>query len=103
MPTKPRDHALEREIDEVLRASDRESHGYDAERPSDRDFEQAARFEGKKYGLTREEALRFVRHPRYLSIRRDVESWRERHGFPAANAALTRGYLRSLVDRGAAT
>lgn len=88
---------LQREIDAALRSADREKHGYDTERLSDRDFEQAARFEGKRYGLTHEETLRLVRHPRFLSIRDDVEHWREQHGFPAANSSLTRGYLRSRL------
>lgn len=76
-----------------MRASDREKHGYDTDPISDREFEQSARFEAKKYGLKHEEALRFVKHPRYLSIRNEVERWREQHGFPATNSSLTRGYL----------
>lgn len=90
---------LQREIDDALRASDRAAHGYDTDPISDREFESSARFEAKKYGLTHAEALRLVKHPRFLSIRREVESWREKHGFPAANSSLTRGYLlRRLRD-----
>ena len=88
---------LQREIDEALRASDRAKHGYDTDPISDREFEQSARFDAKKYGLTLEEALRFVKHPRYLSIRDEVERWRERHGFPAANSSLTRSYLLDRI------
>ena len=90
---------LDREIEEALRASDRAAHGYDTEPLTDREIEQGARLERKKYGLTHEEAVHFVRHPRYLSIRRDVEDWRGKHSFPAANSALVRGYLlRRLRD-----
>lgn len=88
---------LQREIDDVLRAADREAHGYDTDPLSDRDYAQAARFEAKKYGLSQEEALRLAKHPRYLSIREDVESWRAKHGFPAANSPLARGYLLSKL------
>lgn len=83
---------LQREIDEVLRASDREKHGYDTDPLSDREFEQSARFEAKKYGLKHDEALRFVKHPLYLSIRHEVAQWSLEHG-AAPNSSLARGYL----------
>jgi len=88
---------LQHEIDEALRATDRADHGYDTDRLSDREYEQAARFDAKKHGLTREEALRYVKHPRYLSIRRDVSDWQREHGYPADNSPLTRGYLLSKL------
>jgi hypothetical protein len=95
--TKTSPAQLQGEIDAVLRASDRTKYGYDTDPISDREFEQAARLDSKKYGLKHEEALRFVKHPRYLSIRDDVERWREQHGFPATNSSLTRGYLLSKL------
>jgi hypothetical protein len=88
---------LDRDIDEILRASDRESQGYDTEPLSDREFAQGARLERRKYGLTHEEALQLVKHPRYLSIRREIEDWRGRHGFPAASSPFVRGHIQSLL------
>jgi len=97
VPAKKTAAELDREIEEALRSSDRQEHGYDTGHISEREFDESARLEAKKYGLDHEEALQFVRHPRYLSIRGEVERWREQHGFPATNSSLTRGYLISRI------
>jgi len=97
--TKKSAAQLQAEIDEALRAADRKEHGYDTGPLSERDYAQAARFEEKRHGLTRDEALRYVKHPRYLSIRKDVEVWRSAYGYPATNSSTVRDVLLRMLLR----
>lgn len=51
------------------------------------------RWFSKKYGLTAEQARKFIANPNRARIERSLESWRERNGFPAPNSPLVRGKL----------
>lgn len=64
---------------------------------TDDDFRQAAKFEMKRYGLTLPEATTLVKDKRYPGIVKTIEDWRGRHGWPAANSPLSRGYVYELL------
>lgn len=51
----------------------------------------------KTYGLTSEEAERFADHPKHRQILKELDEWRNEHGFPATNSPLTRGKLQDLM------
>jgi hypothetical protein len=61
------------------------------------DFQQAAKFDMRRFGLTLPEALKLVKDPRYPGILKTIEDWRARYGWPAANSSLTRGYIYELL------
>ena len=67
---------------------------------NDREYASSgARFEAKKYGLTRQEAVRLVRHPRYDRVIEEHEAFRAKYGWPAADSPLSRGELLRLMRR----
>ena len=61
------------------------------------DYRQAAKFDVKRFGLTMDEAMKLVKADRYPGLLKTIEDWRARHGWPAANSALTRGYIYELL------
>jgi hypothetical protein len=61
------------------------------------DYRQAAKFDMKKFGLTLHEAMKLVKDKRYPGILKTIEDWRARHGWPAANSPLSRGYVYELL------
>ena len=65
--------------------------------PTDRDYRQAAAFEMNRFGLTFPEALRLVKDKRSPGILQTIEAWRSRHGWPATNSPLSRGYVFELI------
>lgn len=68
-----------------------------ADSPTEHDYQQAAKFDMKRFGLTLPEALRLVKDKRYPGILKTIEDWRARYGWPAANSSLTRGYVYELL------
>lgn len=64
---------------------------------TERDFHDAARFDMKRFGLTMDEALKLVKDDRYPGILKMIDDWRAKHGWPAANSGLTRGYIYELL------
>jgi hypothetical protein len=64
---------------------------------TDADFRLAAKFEMRRFGLTLPEATTLVRDKRYPGILKTIEDWRARHGWPAANSPLSRGYVYELL------
>lgn len=61
------------------------------------DYTHAARFDMKRFGLTMDEALKLVKDDRYPGLLKTIDDWRARHGWPAANSSLTRGYIDELI------
>lgn len=61
------------------------------------DYRQAAKFEMKRFGLTLLEAMRLVKDKRYPGIVKTINDWRAKHGWPAANSSLVRGYVYELL------
>ncbi len=55
------------------------------------------RFLAKKYGLTNSEATRLAQHPHRDQVIDQLDQWRDKHGLPAADSALSRGKLRELI------
>lgn len=64
---------------------------------TDADFHQAAKFDMKRFGLTLPEAMQLVKDKRYPGILKTIDDWRARHGWPAANSPLSRGYIYELL------
>lgn len=64
---------------------------------TDTDYQQAAKFDMKRFGLTLPEALKLVKDKRYPGILKTIGDWRARYGWPASNSALTRGYIYELL------
>jgi hypothetical protein len=64
---------------------------------TERDYQQAAKFDMKRFGLTLSEALTLVKDARYPGILKTIDDWRAKHGWPAATSALTRGYIYELL------
>lgn len=60
-------------------------------------FRQAAKFDMRRFGLTIDEALKLAKDDRYPGILKMIEDWRSRHGWPATDSSLTRGYIYELI------
>jgi hypothetical protein len=63
---------------------------------TERDYQMAARFDMKKFGLTMDEAMRLVKDDRYPGLLKTIGDWAMRHG-AATNSALVRGYIYELL------
>lgn len=61
------------------------------------DFQQAAKFDMRRFGLKLPEALKLVKDSRYPGILKTIEDWRTKYGWPSANSSLTRGYIYELL------
>jgi hypothetical protein len=72
------------------------THNEMGDRLTERDFQQAARFDMKKYGLTMDEAMRLVKDDRYPGIKTTIGDWAMRHG-AASSSGLVRGYIYELL------
>ena len=61
------------------------------------DYQQAAKFDMKRFGLTLPEAMKLAKDKRYPGILKTIDDWRVRHGLPATNSGFTRGYIYELL------
>lgn len=61
------------------------------------DYQSAALFDMRRFGLTLPEALSLVKDPRYPGILKTIEDWRAAHGWPPPNSDLARGYIYKLL------
>lgn len=64
---------------------------------TERDYQQAAKFDMDRFGLTLSEAMKLVKDKRYPGILKTIDDWRGKHGWPAASSGLTRGYIYELI------
>lgn len=60
------------------------------------DYRQAAKFDMRRFGLTKDEAMRLVKDDRYPGILKTIGDWAMRHG-AASNSGLVRGYVYELL------
>jgi len=58
-----------------------------------------ARWFVNKYGISAKEAAKLVGHPKQKEIIREIEDWREKHGFPAPNSPIARGKLMAILKK----
>lgn len=92
-PSKKR--LIEREIAEALEGGARKNAMGDV--LTEADFLQAAKFDMKKFGLAKDEALRLAKDARYPGILRTIGDWAMSHG-AALSSGLTRGYIHELLE-----
>lgn len=81
----------------AARTHARMTRGKSSEALTEADYRQATKFDMKRFGLTLPEAMKLVKDKRYPGILKTIDEWRARYGWPAANSALTRGYIYELL------
>ena len=63
---------------------------------TERDYQEAASFEMKKFGLSQAEALRLVKDDRYPGILKTISDWAMQHG-ASSSSPLVRRHIYELL------
>ena len=66
--------------------------------PSEAELAHLRRSYARRYGMTGAEVRRLLTVPRLDLLFRELDAWRERHGFPGYSSGLTWGMLLELIE-----